>query len=66
MEIFNTGEKRMSYSITGINRQTKAFMPFSGETVDVIPNHEKCPSGFHTSGVMGGWDCDCACHKDVK
>jgi hypothetical protein len=27
------------------------------------PNHEDCPGGQHTPGVLGGWDCICACHR---
>jgi len=56
----------MSLYILGINCQTTVFMPFSGETVPTEPNHEKCPGGFHTPGVLGGWDCSCSCHKEVK
>lgn len=29
---------------------------------DVEPDHENCPGGEITPGVLGGWTCSCWCH----
>lgn len=29
---------------------------------DIEPDHDACPGGQTTPGLMGGWTCSCECH----
>lgn len=40
----------------------KAF----GLTFFDAADHESCPVGQTTPGVMGGWVCSCPCHRENK
>ena len=33
--------------------------------VVINPDHASCPAGDTIPGVLGGWVCSCACHKDT-
>lgn len=30
--------------------------------VTVPPDHDACPGGSSTPGLIGGWFCTCGCH----
>jgi hypothetical protein len=35
--------------------------PHELRAVRASAEHEKCPGGHHTPGVLGGWHCPCPC-----
>ena len=48
-------------------RETSECFPRELKLGDLVlpagePDHEHCPVGQHTPGVMGGWHCPCPCH----
>jgi hypothetical protein len=34
-----------------------------GLEFDDVADHDRCPGGQTTPGVMGGWVCSCPCHR---
>lgn len=28
-------------------------------------DHDACPGGHTTPGVLGGWVCSCPCHREI-